>query len=73
MPREKDGYRDILELLNERYPDHDMLRIKECGAVLGVSKYETVMNRLGRAGVPIVDAKVNKVFLARYMCGSLHR
>lgn len=73
MPRERDGYRDILEQLNERYPDHDMLRIKECGAVLGVSKFETVVHRLSRAGVPIVDTRVNKTFLARYMCGGYNR
>lgn len=73
MPREKDGYRDILETLNKRYPDHDMLRIKECATILGVSKYETVINRLSKSGVPIVDATVHKTYLARYMCGSLHR
>lgn len=69
MPREKEGYRDIIEQLNNRFPDHDMLKILECGEVLGVNKYETVLNRLGKAKVPIVDARVNKVFLARYMCG----
>lgn len=69
MPREREGYREILGQINERFPDHDMLRIKECGQILGVSKTETVVNRLSKAGVPIVDTRVNKVFLARYMCG----
>ena len=29
MAREKEGYRDNLELLNARYPDHDMLSFDE--------------------------------------------
>lgn len=69
MPREQEGYREILAQINERFPDHDMLRIKECSQILGIRKTETVVNRLVKAGVPIVDARVNKVFLARYMCG----
>ena len=29
MPREKDGYRDNLAMLNERFPDHDFLSMEE--------------------------------------------
>ena len=29
MGREKDGYRENLELLNDRFPDHDLLTMDE--------------------------------------------
>ena len=34
MPREKEGYRDNLELLNKRFPDRDMLTISDLCPVL---------------------------------------
>ena len=37
MPREKDGYRDNIELLNERFPDKQMLTYAECAEFMGCS------------------------------------
>lgn len=66
MAREKDGYRENLELLNRRYPDHDMLTMEEVKAVTGFRSKDTVLKHLGPK---FVDNRLSKVFLARYMCG----
>lgn len=62
MPREKDGYRDNLALLNEMYPDVLMLNIKQTAAVYGL-KPITV-----KRYVPFKDGMVSKAVLARCMC-----
>ena len=54
MPREKEGYRDNLELLNKRFPDRDMRSLR---------------GHLQRFGIPVVDNRVSKAAVARYMCG----
>ena len=36
MAREKEGYRENLEILNNRFPDHDMLSIEEIMQVTGI-------------------------------------
>ena len=66
MPREKEGYRENLELLNIRFPDHDMLSIEEVMAVTGVSSRTTFSKYFG---CNLVNKRLSKVFLARYMCG----
>lgn len=66
MAREKDGYRDNLELLNMRFPQHDMLSIEEALQVTGYQKRDTLMRHLGDK---FVNRRISKVFLARYMCG----
>jgi hypothetical protein len=66
MAREKDGYRENLELLNERFPDKLMLSIKEAMQVMGYSDARTIKKYLGKC---IVDGRISKVFLARHMCG----
>lgn len=66
MAREKDGYRDNLELLNTRYPDHDMLTIEEVMQVTGIRTKDTVRKHLGQF---YVNRRISKVALARYMCG----
>ncbi len=38
MAREKEGYRDCLELLNMRFPDKDMLNISEVMQFCGMSR-----------------------------------
>ena len=68
MSREKQGYRETIALLNERFPDHDALNKTETAAFLGVST-RTVQryaadgklrfNHLGR---------VSKADLARSVC-----
>ena len=66
MAREKEGYRDNLELLNTRYPDHDMLSIEEIMQVTGVASRTTIAKYFGDN---LINRRVSKVFLARYMCG----
>lgn len=66
MAREKDGYRENLELLNQRYPDHDLLTMEEVKAVTGFRSKDTVLKHLG---AKFVNNRLSKVFLARYMCG----
>lgn len=66
MAREKDGYRENLEVLNIRYPDHDMLTIEEVMTVTGIRTKDTVRKHLGQF---YVNRRVSKVALARYMCG----
>jgi hypothetical protein len=66
MAREKDGYRDNLELLNVRFPDHDMLTIEEVMLVTGYTSRNSIAKYLGQW---IVNKRMSKVYLARYMCG----
>lgn len=66
MAREKDGYRENLELLNMRFPDHDMLSVEEVRQVIGVSSVKTVRKHLGQH---FSGNRISKVHLARYMCG----
>lgn len=66
MAREKDGYRENLEILNIRFPDHDLLRIEEVMQVTGYTSKNTVLKHLGDK---FVNKRISKVFLARYMCG----
>ena len=66
MAREKEGYRENLELLNNRFPDHDMLSIEEVMQVTGYKKRDTVRKHLGKS---FVNKRLSKTALARYMCG----
>ena len=65
MAREKPGFRDNLELLNIRYPDHDMLSMQEVMQVTGFS-LNTVKKHLGQL---FINKRLSKAALARYMCG----
>ena len=66
MGREKEFYRDILELLNARYPGHDMLSVPEVMTVMGWKDDRTLRKHLGKY---IVNGRICKPALARYMCG----
>lgn len=66
MAREKEFYRENLELLNNRYPDHEMLSFDEVKDVMGWSDTRTIKKYLGRY---IVNERICKPALARYMCG----
>lgn len=66
MAREKEGYRENLEILNTRYPDHDMLTIEEIMQVTGYTSINTIRKYFGKA---LVNRRLSKVYLARYMCG----
>lgn len=66
MAREKEFYRENLEILNARYPDHDMLSFEEVKAVTGWSDTRTIKKYLGKY---ITNERICKPALARYMCG----
>lgn len=66
MAREKDGYRENLELLNVRYPEHDMLSMEQVMQVTGYTDRRTLKKLFGQQ---LVNKRLSKVFLARYMCG----
>jgi hypothetical protein len=66
VSREKEFFRDNLELLNVRFPDHDMLTFEEVKQVMGWTDTRTVKKYLGKN---IVNERVCKPALARYMCG----
>lgn len=65
MAREKEGYRDNIEQLNRLFPRHEALTLEEVGQVLNCSAI-TVRRHLGHL---MVDRKIMKTALARYMCG----
>ena len=66
MAREKDGYRENLELLNIRFPAHDLLSMEQAMQVTGYTDRRTLQKHLGQY---FVHNRISKVFLARYMCG----
>ena len=66
MAREKEFYRENLELLNVRFPNHDMLSYEDVMKVMGWKDSRTVRKYLGQH---IVNEKICKPALARYMCG----
>lgn len=64
MPREKEGYRPMLEFLNERYPEKDFFNMTEVAAMLHRS-IKTVRRTIQfneRTGL------VSKPDLARQVC-----
>lgn len=64
MGREKAGFRDTILLLNERFPDHDLLTIEEVAQWCGMCR-NTVKKR-----IRFNDAtkRVSKADLARQVC-----
>ena len=66
MSREKEFFRDNLELLNIRFPDHDMLTFEEVKQVMGWTDTRTIKKYLGKH---IVNERICKPALARYMSG----
>lgn len=66
MAREKEGYRENLELLNNRFPDHDLLSMEEVMQVTGYTDRRTLLKYMGKN---FVNKRLSKVYLARYMCG----
>ena len=66
MSRENECYRENLEILNARFPDHDMLTVDEVMQVLNCKSPKTVRKHLGDR---FVNGKLSKSALARYMCG----
>ena len=66
MAREKEGYRENLELLNTRFPDHDMLTVEEVQQATGFASPKTVRKHLGQH---FCSNRISKVHVARFMCG----
>lgn len=67
MSREKDGYRENLELLNNRFPEHDLLTIEQVAQVTGFKSRKTVLKHMGHYVVGC--NRISKVHVARFMCG----
>ena len=67
MGRERDGYRENLELLNIRFPDCDMLTIVQVMEVTGWHNRQTIRKYLGEYFT--AGKTISKVFVARWMCG----
>ena len=65
MSREKMGMRDVLEQLNEMFPDQGALNQKEVAQFLGVNR--TTVYRQGIRFSP-VTRRVTKMDLARQIC-----
>lgn len=72
--REKEGYRDQLAELNEKYPGKATLTVKEAANELGISMY-TLYDNLKSSRPAFTTAKfggkilISKTVLARYMVG----
>lgn len=66
MAREKEGYRENLELLNERFPGEDMLNMTQVMQVIGCTDRRTMRKKIPKNWV---GNRLSKVYLARYMCG----
>lgn len=66
MPRVHPDYYDTMKILDDRFPDYDMLSIEEVAQVLNRKSLTTVRKQLGAR---FVDRKLSKVKLAKYMCG----
>lgn len=66
MAREREGYRDNLAILNERFPDRDLLTIEQVMQVTGYRSRATVRKYFG---TKMVNGLLSKAALARYMCG----
>ena len=65
MAREKEGYRDNIEQLNRLFPSHEALSLQEVAQVMNCS-IKTVQRNMGHL---MVQRKIMKTALARYMCG----
>lgn len=46
MSREKEGFRDNIAMLNERFPDKDALTRADVAEVLGVTTRSRVLSRI---------------------------
>lgn len=65
MAREKEDYRSNIEQLNRLFPHHEALSLEEVAQVMNCST-KTVRRNLGHL---MVQRKIMKTALARYMCG----
>lgn len=68
MAREKEGYRENLELLNNRFPGADMLTVDQVMEVTGWRNYRTINKYFGDRFT--AGKTISKVFIAAWMCGA---
>ncbi|MBE6959944.1 MAG: hypothetical protein E7448_04390 [Ruminococcaceae bacterium] len=66
MAREKEDYRENIEQLNRLFPEREMLTLPETMQILGYGSRNTVKKHLG---AKIVNGRISKAAIARYMCG----
>ena len=65
MAREKEGFWDNMAELHRLFPNHVALKLEEVAQVMNFS-VKTVRRNMGHL---IVDRRIMKTALARYMCG----
>ena len=65
MPREKDGFREILDMLTEKYPA--TLTLGETCEVLGCSRCH-LRTIIGRGHIKVKDGKIPIGAVASYLC-----
>lgn len=63
MGREKEGYYGMMEQLNRKMPDKELLSKREAAEILGIS-YSTALRRLRFNAF----GKITKADLARQVC-----
>lgn len=68
MAREKEGYRENLELLNTRFPACDMLTVEQVMEVTGWRNYRTINKYFGDRFTH--GKTISKVYVASWMCGT---
>lgn len=68
MAREKEGYRENLELLNIRFPACDMLTVEQVMEITGWRDYRTINKYFGDRFTR--GKTISKVYVASWMCGS---
>ena len=66
MRKEHRDYKRNLDILNARYPDHDMLTEQQAMDVTGFKTRTTMHKHLGES---FVNHRISKAALARWMCG----
>ena len=67
MARELQDYRANLEILNIRFPQHDMLTEEQAMEVTGYKTRSTLRKHLG---VCFAGKRISKAAMARWMCGA---
>ena len=61
MPREKEAYRDNLELLDRMFPDKNILTVSD------VAKFSGCCYRVAKKIYPFKDNRISKATLARFI------
>lgn len=65
MSREKEGFRDVLEMLNAQFPEKGMLTRSDVAAFLGVNDRSRILSRIHFNST---TRMVSKTDFARQIC-----